>query len=54
MDWPLIAYALACVVVPIAWGLIVVFVSNRLDRRFLGQGSRGRGDRKPVPIEYHI
>jgi hypothetical protein len=56
VDWARIAYALACVVVPIGWGLIVVWVSNRVDRRLLDGGKSPRaGERTPPrPIEYHI
>ena len=48
-----IAYALACVVVPVAWGLVVVWLSNRLD----GTSRRGPGhpptDFRDAPL-YHI
>jgi hypothetical protein len=56
-SWSSVAYALSCVIVPVAWGLIVVWASNRLDQRFLRHGRRkGRADkpRRPQPIEYHI
>lgn len=52
MDWRVLAYALACVVVPIGWGLVIVWISNRMDRRLLQRG--GEGARRPPPIEYHI
>ena len=52
MNWTQIGYALACVVVPIGWGLVIVWISNRMDRRLLTHG--GRGKRSPHPIEYHI
>ena len=51
------AYALACVLVPVAWGLIVVWVSNRIDQRLVRRnGRKGSGGRRraPRPIEYHI
>lgn len=51
MTWGQVAYGLACVVVPVAWGLVVVWGSNRIDRRLFG--GRG-GKRPPPPIEYHI
>ena len=56
MDWGRIGYALACVVAPLAWGLIIVWVSNRMDRDLLrkGGGRRGGKRRAPRPIEYHI
>jgi hypothetical protein len=51
-----VGYALACVLVPVAWGLVVVWVSNRLDARILRHDRRtGHGRRRrPRPIEYHI
>jgi hypothetical protein len=54
VDWSLIAYALACVVVPITWGLIVVAISNRIDRHLVHGGQPGEDRRAPRPIEYHI
>lgn len=52
MSWEHIVYATACVVLPVAWGLLVVWLSNRVDRRFLGR--RGAQQKPPPPIEYHI
>ena len=52
MNWTQIGYALACVVVPIGWGLVIVWISNRMDRRLLAHG--GKSKRSPHPIEYHI
>jgi len=51
-----IAYGVACVVVPMLWGVIVVWATNRVealvDRR---DRARGRVRRGHVPrIEYHI
>jgi hypothetical protein len=57
LSWSSVGYALACVIVPVAWGLIVVWVSNHLDQWFLHHDRRkGRTDklRPPHPIEYHI
>jgi hypothetical protein len=49
-------YALACVLVPVAWGVVMVWATNRLDV-VLGR-RRGRlesnEDRSPPPLEYHI
>jgi len=54
MDWGQIGYVAACVIVPVAWGLLVVWVSNRIDRRLL-RSVRPAGKRRPPrPIEYHI
>jgi hypothetical protein len=56
LTWHTVGYALACVFVPVAWGLIVVWISNRLDARILRHDRRTghRGRRRPRPIEYHI
>jgi hypothetical protein len=54
MDWESILYALACVTVPVAWGLIVVWISNRIDRRLLRTGRRAGKRGAARPIEYHI
>jgi len=57
MTWRSIAYALACVLVPVAWGVVVVWISNRIERRVLGHDAGDEtdsGKRKPPPIEYHI
>ena len=57
MPWRLVGYALACVVLPMAWGLLVVAVSNRAERAL----SKRRGpdgsaeEASPLPpIDYHI
>jgi hypothetical protein len=57
LSWSAIGYALACVIVPAAWGLIVVWASNHLDHRMLRHGRRqGEANKPPPPppIEYHI
>lgn len=57
MSWQSIGYATACVLVPVLWGVAVVWVSNRIERRILGkrEKTRGSGKRPTVPpIEYHI
>lgn len=54
MNWKLIGYSLACVMVPVVWGLIIVWVSNRMDRRLVRAGRRERKGKPPNPIEYHI
>ena len=55
MDWYTIGYALACVILPVAWGLLVVWASNRIDRRMVQHDRRrDRTRRSPPPIEYHI
>lgn len=57
MNWRPLGYAIACVVVPVAWGLLVVRVSNWAERTL----KKRRVDRSPPqreeefpPIDYHI
>ena len=50
-------YAFACVLVPIAWGLIVVWVTNRLENRLFRQTNRTGAENEsasPPPIDFHI
>lgn len=42
-------YLIACLVVPVAWGLLVVWASNLIEGRMRHDG---RDD--PPTIEYHI
>jgi hypothetical protein len=51
-----IAYAVACVVLPVAWGLAVVWASNRIEERVARRAHARRGSRRRHvrPIEYHI
>jgi hypothetical protein len=53
MTWRSVAYALACVFVPVVWGVGVVWISNRIELRLLGGGDEEKR-RKAPPIEYHI
>jgi len=56
MSWESYAYAFACVVVPVAWGLAVVWLSNRIES-LVSRQRRGAEDarKKELPrIEYHI
>ncbi len=48
-------YAALCVVVPVAWGLVVVWISNRIEGavgRRLAASKKKR--RAPPPTQYHI
>ena len=54
VSWHLIGYALACVVTPLAWGFVIVWVSNRMDRRLVRRRPSGGRRKLPRPIEYHI
>lgn len=51
-----IAYAVACVVLPVAWGLVVVWLSGRVEARVARHAGARRGARRRRvrPIEYHI
>jgi hypothetical protein len=54
VSWRTIGYALACVLVPVAWGLVVVWVSNRLEARIRRRGGDGQErDYRGAPM-YHI
>jgi hypothetical protein len=55
LDWASIGYAFACVIVPVAWGIGVVWLSNRFGGRLFAGPPRKRSARREVPpIEYHI
>ncbi len=55
MSWGMVGYAALCVVVPVVWGVLVVWASNRIEHSLGGhQGSDRRGRRPKRPIEYHI
>jgi len=41
VSWQLLGYARACVVTPLAWGLVIVWVSNRMDRRLVRRRPQG-------------
>lgn len=53
MNWHAIGYALLCVVVPLAWGLLVVWISNRVEEKVRGRKDAGSAREVP-PIDYHI
>jgi hypothetical protein len=57
MTWGEIGYALICVVVPVAWGLAVLWASNVIEAMVLRRGRRkGQDDTEATlpPIDYHI
>lgn len=56
MSFAGIVYVAACVVLPVAWGLAVVWLSNRIEARVARRASARRGARRRQvrPIEYHI
>jgi hypothetical protein len=50
-------YALACVLVPVLWGVLVVWVSNRLEGRLFRPRPHDPATGQPPsppPVEYHI
>ncbi len=49
-------YALACVVVPVAWGIAVVWVTNRVERFVVRRCPRSPAARRAAaaPLEYHL
>ena len=55
MDLQRLAYAIACVLVPILWGLVIVWISNRIEGRVSRRLEARSGRRRDVPpTEYHI
>lgn len=57
MEWERIGYAALCVIVPVAWGLLVLRVSNAIERRVKAQGQRqGKTEEQATmePLDYNI
>jgi hypothetical protein len=58
MSWNAIGYAALCVVAPVAWGLVVYWLSGAIERRVLrSNGGKARRPGEPereIPLEYHI
>ena len=59
--WERLGYVFACLTVPVAWGIFVVWASNRIERRVRrrAEARRKRGDAATAPeelppLEYHI
>ena len=49
-----IAYALFCIIAPLLWGLLVVWVTNRIEAK-LRANQRQMHEEPPMPpIDYHI
>jgi hypothetical protein len=53
INWSVVGYALLCIVVPLAWGLLVVRISNGIEHKLRGNGKSGSAEDVP-PIDYHI
>jgi hypothetical protein len=50
-----VGYALLCVIVPVAWGLVIYGASNRIEARLQGgQKKNGEAPAEPPPLDYHI
>lgn len=50
-----VLYAILCVVVPLAWGLMVVWISNRIEATVARRRARSGKIEPPLPpTEYHI
>lgn len=60
MPWKPLAFAMLCVVVPVAWGLAVYWASGLIERRVLhtrrptSGGAVSPDDAETLPLEYHI
>lgn len=58
MPWKPISYTLLCVVLPVAWGLMVYWTSSLIERRVLRQSRPTSGEATPheatLPLDYHI
>ncbi len=55
--WKRIAYAAACVVVPVAWGLLVVYISNRIERKIFKDhltNNNEKSDPEAIHLDYHL
>jgi hypothetical protein len=48
------AYALSCVVVPVLWGLGVVWVTNRIEGFMHRPTPTNPDGTPPPPLEFHI
>lgn len=57
MIWSAVGYAVACVVVPVAWGLLVVRTSTWAERQLLKRRRdepTAQSAEEFPPIDYHI
>ena len=52
-NWSKVGYALLCIIVPLAWGLLVVGISNGIERILRGSKKTDSTEDVP-PIDYHI
>jgi hypothetical protein len=50
-----VGYALLCVIVPVAWGLVIYGASNWIEARLQrGAEKAGEAPKEPPPLDYHI
>ena len=62
MAWDKIGYAALCVVVPVAWGLLIYGASSLIEKRVLSRRPTGLkdethpdgADETTLPLDYHI
>jgi hypothetical protein len=59
MHWKTIEYAAECVLVPVAWGLVVFWISNRIEKKLLKKrkaaAPENSDDPGPIlPLDYYI
>lgn len=53
MRWTALSYALLCVLTPMVWGLLVVWISSAIERKVRAARKDGV-DQEISPIDYHI
>jgi hypothetical protein len=57
MNSTYLGYAAACIIFPMLWGVIVVWISDRIENTVKRRGSkRGQNPEENVmpPLDYHI
>ena len=55
MTWERIGYAALCVIVPVAWGLMIYAVSTWIEKRLRpGEEESGETPTETLPLDYHI
>ncbi|MGO8671045.1 MAG: hypothetical protein ACLQVD_06750 [Capsulimonadaceae bacterium] len=58
MPWNSIGYALLCVIVPAAWGMLVYAISTAIERRVLPSrirdGVAAPDNKTEIPLDGHI
>jgi hypothetical protein len=52
-----VGYAIACVIVPLLWGIVIVWISDRIEAAVRRRGAaRGKTPEESAmpPLDYHI